>query len=65
MQEQVTLELPGPPGAVRFCMGLGRPGHRSAGERAAAAAAAAASAAAASAATVGSPPTVNNNAIII
>lgn len=37
MQEQVTLELPGAPGAVRFCMGLGRPGHRS-GDRAAAAA---------------------------
>lgn len=33
MQEQVTLELPGAPGAVRFCMGLGRPGHRS-GDRA-------------------------------
>lgn len=36
--------MPGPPGAVRFCMGLGRPGHRS-GERAATAAA-----------TVGGPP---------
>lgn len=46
LQEQVTLELPGPPGAVRFCMGLGRPGHRSA-ERAAAA-------------TVGAPRRENN-----
>lgn len=37
--------MPGPPGAVRFCMGLGRPGHRSA-ERAAA--------------TVGAPRRENN-----
>lgn len=35
LQEQVTLVLPGPPGAVTFCMGLDGPGHRS-GERAAA-----------------------------
>lgn len=50
LQEQVTLELPGPPGAVTFCMGLGGPGHRS-GERAAAATAAA----------VGTPRRRNNS----
>lgn len=39
------MELSGPPGAVRFCMGLGRPGHHS-GESAAA--------------TVGAPRQENN-----